>query len=87
MLPGYRIQEMRQAYGPPEVQLEAVNVTSSGGLAHIYFADRDRRIEYRELTSSFPNLANATLRPGKDCARDGAKRRSRRLLEIRVCAG
>jgi hypothetical protein len=61
MLPGYRIQEMKgKAYGPPEGEARGqVNVTSSGGLAHIYFADRDRRIEYRELTSSFPNLANA----------------------------
>jgi hypothetical protein len=79
LLPGFRVQEMKgKAYGPPEDEARGqVNVTSSGGLAHLYFADRDRRMEYRELTSSFPDLSHALSRlekialvMGRDADRD-----------------
>jgi len=61
LLPGFRVQEMKgKAYGPPEAEARGqVNVTCSGGLAHIYFADRDRRQGYGELTASHPDLAGA----------------------------
>src|ERR1700704_586629 len=49
-LPGFRIQEMKgKAYGPPEEAARGqVNVTCSGGLAHIYFADQTGGLHYRE---------------------------------------
>ena len=61
LLPGFRVQEMKgKAHGPPEAEARGqVNVTCSGGLAHIYFADRDRRQGYGELTASHPDLAGA----------------------------
>jgi len=61
MLPGFRVQEMKgKAYGPPEEEARGqVNVTCSGGLAHIYFAERDRRLDYGELTATHPDLARA----------------------------
>jgi hypothetical protein len=59
LLPGFRVHEMKgKAYGPPEGEARGqVNVTSSGGLAHIYFADRAQRLDYGELTASFSELA------------------------------
>ena len=58
-LPGYRVQEMKgKAYGPPEAEARGhVNVTGSGGLAHIYFADEGRRLDYGELRNRHPDLA------------------------------
>ncbi|MEP6753170.1 MAG: alkaline phosphatase family protein [Candidatus Dormiibacterota bacterium] len=60
-LPGYRVQEMKgKAFGPPRDQaVGQVNIPSSGGLSHIYFADRPRRFSYSELTSQFPGLATS----------------------------
>jgi hypothetical protein len=59
LLPGYRVQQMKgKAYGPKEnVAKGHVNVTCSGGLAHIYFADETRRLDYSELKSRHPELA------------------------------
>ncbi len=61
MLPGFRVQEMKgKAYGPSEDEARGqVNVTSSGGLAHLYFADRHMRLDYSELAASHPDLAGA----------------------------
>ena len=61
LVPGFRVQDVKgRAYGPPEDEAKGqINVTSSGGLAHLYFADRAQRLDYRELTSQFPVLANA----------------------------
>jgi hypothetical protein len=58
-LPGYRVQEMKgKAFGPPEEQAKGrVNITNSGGLSHLYFADRTERFTYSELTAQFPDLA------------------------------
>jgi hypothetical protein len=58
-LPGCRVQEMKgKAYGPDEEQATGqVNLTYSGGLAHLYFANRAKRMRYSELTSQFPELA------------------------------
>lgn len=58
-LPGSRVQEMKgKAYGrAPEDATSQVNITYSGGLAHIYFADRDKRMSYSELMTQFPELA------------------------------
>jgi hypothetical protein len=58
-LPGYRVQEMKgKAFGPPEQQAKGrVNLTNSGGLSHLYFADRAQRLTYSELTVQFPGLA------------------------------
>ena len=58
-LPGYRVQEMKgKTYGPPEDQATGkVNVTSSGGLAHVYFAAEPRRLGYREVARRHPELA------------------------------
>jgi len=58
-LPGYRVREMKgKAFGPgEEVAAGQVNITHSGGLAHLYFADRARRMRYSELKAQFPDLA------------------------------
>jgi hypothetical protein len=58
-LPGFRVQEMKgKAYGPsPDQAKGQVNVTSSGGLAHLYFAGEAKRLDYRELARRHPDLA------------------------------
>ncbi len=58
-LPGYRVQEMKgKAYGPDEDKaVGRVNITNSGGLSHLYFADRRARMTYTELNAQFPDLA------------------------------
>jgi hypothetical protein len=58
-LPGYRVQEMKgKAFGPDENQaIGRVNLTNSGGLSHLYFADRAKRFTYSDLTAQFPDLA------------------------------
>ena len=58
-LPGHRVQEMKgKAYGPAAEHARGqVNITYSGGLAHIYFADRAERMSYSDLTAQFPDLA------------------------------
>lgn len=60
-LPGYRVQEMKgKAFGPPEDGAKGrVNLTNSGGLSHLYFADRGRRLTYSELSAQFPGLAQS----------------------------
>ena len=58
-LPGYRVQEMKGGvYGPDEKSAQGhVNITNSGGLSHLYFADRAKRMGYSELTAKHPDLA------------------------------
>jgi hypothetical protein len=58
-LPGFRVQETKgKAHGPPESEaLGHVTIASSGGLAHIYFTDQPRRLDYSELRSRHPGLA------------------------------
>jgi hypothetical protein len=58
-LPGFRVQEMKgRAHGPQEDQATGrVNIANSGGLAHIYLADRPKRMTYSELNAQFPDLA------------------------------
>src|SRR5579859_7819961 len=58
-LPGYRVQEMKgKAYGPPRDQAKGqFNVTSSGGLAHVYCDGEPKRLGYREVTRRHPDLA------------------------------
>jgi len=76
-LPGRRVQEMKgKAFGPAVKDAGAgqVNVTYSGGLAHIYFADRAGRMGYSELMAQFPTLARnvaSTHGVGLVMARDG----------------
>ncbi|MDQ6876702.1 MAG: alkaline phosphatase family protein [Candidatus Dormibacteraeota bacterium] len=58
-LPGHRVREMKgKTYGPPEEQAAGhVNIANSGGLAHLYLADRTKRLSYSDLTAQFPSLA------------------------------
>jgi len=58
MLPGFRVQEMKgKAYGPPDDAAQGrVHAIFSGGLAHLYFAERRERIGYRELMTLHPQL-------------------------------
>jgi hypothetical protein len=75
-LPGYRIQEMKgKAFGPPDEEaLGRLNITNSGGLSHLYFADRPERFTYSALTAQFPGLARniaAIDGVGLVMARDG----------------
>ena len=59
-LPGHHVQEMKgKAFGPDENEATGrVNITNSGGLSHLYFADRAKRLTYSELTAQFPSLAS-----------------------------
>jgi hypothetical protein len=75
-LPGYRVQETKgKAYGPDEEQATGrVNITNSGGLSHLYFIDRAKRLSYSVLTAEFPELArniSAIDGVGLVMARDG----------------
>jgi hypothetical protein len=78
LLPGYRVQQMKgKAYGAMEdVAKGHVNVTCSGGLAHIYFAGEARRLDFSELQSRHPELAAGISRLDKVAlvmARDGMR--------------
>lgn len=78
LLPAFRVQEMKgTAYGPPDAEAKGrVYLTASGGLAHIYFADRDSRMTYRELIAAHPDLAVRVSdldRVALVMARDGAR--------------
>ena len=58
-LPGYRVQaEKGKDFGPDEKEATGrVIITSSGGLAHLYFANRAKRMNYSSLGDEFPGLA------------------------------
>jgi hypothetical protein len=58
-LPGFRIEETKgKAFGPPENEARGlIKITGSGGLAHIYFAEESRRLDYSELRRRHPELA------------------------------
>jgi Type I phosphodiesterase / nucleotide pyrophosphatase len=60
-LPGYRVQAMKGGtYGPGEKLASGhVNITNSGGLSHLYFADRPTRMGYSELIAKHPDLAKS----------------------------
>lgn len=59
MVPGFRVQEMKgDTFGAePSDARGTLNVTMSGGLSHIYFADRPTRLSYREVVELLPELA------------------------------
>ncbi|MEA2629546.1 MAG: hypothetical protein QOJ10_2006, partial [Chloroflexota bacterium] len=59
-LPGYRVQAMKgSTYGADEKSASGqVNITNSGGLSHLYFGDRPKRMGYTELTAKHPDLAS-----------------------------
>ncbi len=59
LLPGWHVQEMKgKAFGPRANQSRGtLNVTMSGGLAHLYVADRERRLDYRQMEGLLPGLA------------------------------
>ena len=61
LLPGFRVQEVKgKEYGASETgAIGRVHVTLSGGLAHVYFADRPVRMSYRELAATQPELGPA----------------------------
>jgi hypothetical protein len=78
MLPGYRVEETKgKTSGPPDAEaFGRVKVMGSGGLAHIYFADENARLGYRELAARFPDLAAGISRLDKVAlvmARDGER--------------
>ena len=77
-LPGYRVEETKgKTYGPPDAEARGhVKVMGSGGLAHIFFADENERLGYRELAKRFPDLAAGLSRLEKVAlvmARDGTR--------------
>jgi Type I phosphodiesterase / nucleotide pyrophosphatase len=77
-LPGYHVQQMKgKSFGPDEKDaVGQVNVTCSGGLAHVYFANEPRRLAYSELSARYPELAGGLSRLDKVSlvmARDGAR--------------
>jgi hypothetical protein len=78
LLPGYRVRQMKgKAYGPKDDAAKGhVNVTCSGGLAHIYFADDRRRLDYAEVRSRHPEFARTISSLDKVAlamARDGTR--------------
>lgn len=56
--PGWRVQEMKgKAFGPDAGKATGtLNVTMSGGLAHLYVADRARRLAHSQLAALIPGL-------------------------------
>jgi hypothetical protein len=62
LLPGHRIQEIRgKTYGPDSQRAVAtLKVTFSGGLAHLYLADRAVRLDYSQVQSLLPGLVMAS---------------------------
>lgn len=78
LLPGFRVQEIKgKAFGPePDAAQGTLNVTLSGGLAHLYFKDRGARMGYRELAGAKPELIEKLSRLDEVAflmARDGEK--------------
>ena len=61
LCPGYHVQEMKgKAFGPrPEDARGVINVTFSGGLSHIYFADSGRRLDLHDVEARRAGLATA----------------------------
>src|SRR5947209_5959056 len=59
LLPDFRVQEMNgKGYGASEKEARGhVHVTLSGGLSHVYFAERETRMDYAEVGSLHPELA------------------------------
>lgn len=59
LLPGFRVDEVEdKAYGPAaDAAGGKVTITKSGGAAHVYFTERDRRINSSELKANHPDLA------------------------------
>jgi hypothetical protein len=56
-LPGYTVTEHRgQVFRPSGESAGRVEVTYSGGLAHVYFADIAGRLDFETLESRFPRL-------------------------------
>lgn len=77
-LPGVRVREMKgKAFGPSEDEAkEHLYVTFSGGLAHLYFAERSERYQYKDLVARHPSLATAIselVEVAFVMARDGAE--------------
>jgi hypothetical protein len=77
-LPGFRVEETKgRTHGPPEAEARGhVKVMCSGGLAHVYFADENVRLGYRQLAMRFPDLATGISRLEKVAlvmARDGER--------------
>jgi hypothetical protein len=60
LLPGHRVQEAKgDTYGPAEKDAEGTVIsTHSGGLAHLYFADRRERMDCRDVRARFGALLN-----------------------------
>jgi len=58
MLPGFRVEEHKgHAFGPDDKEARGrVVATLSGGVAHVYFAERATRISHGELARRFPEL-------------------------------
>jgi hypothetical protein len=67
LMPDVRVQEMKgKTFGPSEDDATGrLNVTCSGGLAHLYFADAPQRLHYRELAATHPGLAAAVSELGE----------------------
>lgn len=58
-LPGFRVRETKgKTFGPPESEAKGqVNITASGGLAHIYFEGEPKRLGFAEVVRRHPDLA------------------------------
>jgi hypothetical protein len=61
LLPGFHVEEMKgDGFGVPEKEaIGRLHLTYSGGLAHMYFAARSRRFDYRGLEANHPKLATS----------------------------
>ncbi len=90
-LDGWRVREMKgKTYGPePDQAAGTVNVTMSGGLAHLYLADRDRRMTHGELearlrgfVATLSNLREVAFVMTRDGAEDVFTQRGRELRGV-----
>ncbi|HSS94472.1 MAG TPA: alkaline phosphatase family protein [Candidatus Dormibacteraeota bacterium] len=57
-MPGFRVREMKgKEFGPDASEAKGlVIITSSGGLGHLYMADRGRRLAFGDISNRHPEL-------------------------------
>ena len=62
-MPGFHVDELNgKQYGPPPEHAKGVvKLSFSGGLAHVYLADNDWRLDVEEITARYPGLLPGVL--------------------------
>jgi hypothetical protein len=57
-MPGFRVEELKgKTFGPPAGEARGlIKISYSGGLAHLYLADSDRRLNVDDMMARLPTL-------------------------------